>query len=131
MSKLSKDDKTQWFLFIFWPSKVVISISWRSTHQSHWCSRHKSTGSYGDSDVCDLKLMAICGCWWLNFDVSDIFWMLVKKIMVHYSWILVTKWLNHLMVFTNTLSLQHSSPKSMSALKLIIWKIAGGFEGWS
>ena len=32
---------------------------------------------YGDSDVSDFKLVTICGCWWLNFDVGDIFWMLV------------------------------------------------------
>ena len=28
---------------------------------------------YGDSDVSDFKLVTICGCWWLNFDVGDIF----------------------------------------------------------
>ena len=27
----------------------------------------------GDSDVGDLKLVTICGCWGLNFDVDDIY----------------------------------------------------------
>ena len=73
MSRLSKDNKTQWFLLFFWSGKVVISIT---TY-----SKQKSTDSYGNSDVGDLKLMAICGCWWLNFHVGDIFWMLMKKIV--------------------------------------------------
>ena len=31
-----------------------------------------------DSDVGDLKLVTLkCGCWWLNFDAGDIFWILV------------------------------------------------------
>ena len=29
-----------------------------------------------DSFVGDLKLVTNCECWWLNFDVVDIFWML-------------------------------------------------------
>ena len=37
--------------------------------RSQWCWWHRYVG--------DLKLVTICGCWWLNFDVGDIFWMLV------------------------------------------------------
>ena len=35
-----------------------------------------------DSDVDDLKLVAICDIWWLNFDYGNIFSMLVSNAYV-------------------------------------------------
>ena len=34
-------------------------------------------GDKTDSDDDDLKLLTICGCWWLNLDAREIFLMLV------------------------------------------------------
>ena len=39
------------------------------------CVKSKSKNGY--NDVGDLKLVTICGCWRLNFDVDDNFWILV------------------------------------------------------
>ena len=39
-----------------------------------WCWWHRYVG--------DLKLGTISRCWWLNFDVGDIFWMLVPDAYV-------------------------------------------------
>ena len=44
-------------------------------------NEHSSKGSkneYKYSDVCNLKFVTICGCWGLNFDFGNIFWMLVS-----------------------------------------------------
>ena len=57
---LSETDHVRWSF-----SQV---LSWQ------WCWWHRYVG--------DLKLVTIWGCWWLNFDVGDIFWMLVPDINV-------------------------------------------------
>ena len=43
---------------------------------------HHSQGDIGDSDLVDLKFITIFGCWWLNFDVNEIFWMMGLDAMV-------------------------------------------------
>ena len=42
-------------------------------------------------DVLDSMLVMIFGCWWRNFDVGDIFWMLVPDANVETYRMLVTK----------------------------------------
>ena len=62
-------------------------------------------------DVGDFMLVIIFGCWWHNFDMADIFWMLVPDANVgdknHQNCH------QHIKVVANTFGLQHPSSTSM------------------
>ena len=64
----------------FWWNRKLFGLIWW-----HWCWWHR--------DVGDLELVTILGFWWKNFDLSEIFWMLVPDAYVKDSWCWWPKWL--------------------------------------
>ena len=107
MVKLSKQPKNVMASLIV----LILKMNWNAKSV---LNRFRNYRCWWHCDVGDFKLVTICECSWLNFDVGDIFWMLVLETYLKRQWVFIIKTCHqHLQVVTNSFRIQHLSPTSM------------------